>query len=209
MGATIPALYAILDVAQISGRSPASVCSELLAAGVQLIQVRHKRASARELFEVSRELAVLIRQAGGIFLVNDRADVARMAEAKGVHLGQEDLPVELARRILSPGKWVGISTHTLAQVEEAERSSADYVAFGPIFPTRSKESPEPTVGLDGVRAARRATCKPLVAIGGITRGNAREVIAAGADSVAVISDLVGAPDVCARAREFLRLLGTA
>ena len=137
---------------------------------------------------------------------SDRADVALAVSADGVHLGQDDLPVELARRILNQGKWIGCSTHNLAQVIEADKSSADYVAFGPIFPTGSKERPDPVVGLEGLRKAREATRKPLVAIGGITVENARATIEAGADSVAVISDLIGAPDVAARARKFLEAL---
>jgi len=142
-----------------------------------------------------------------MFIVNDRADVARAAGADGVHVGQEDLPVEMARQILGPDKWVGFSTHVLAQVVEADRSSADYVAFGPIFATASKERPDPVVGLDGLREARKATRKPLVAIGGITVQNARQVIEAGADSVAAIRDLLQAPDLAKRAGEFLKLVG--
>ena len=207
MSRSIPRFYAILDAAQIGGRPPAAICEILLAAGVRLIQYRDKRASSRELYETCCQLAEQVRRAGGIFVVNDRADVARAVGAYGVHLGQEDLPVELARRVLEPGKWVGYSTHSLAQVREADQSSADYIAFGPIFPTPSKEKPDPVVGLEGLRQARQATRKPLVAIGGITLEKVRDVVAAGADSVAVIADLLKAPDIGARAREFLRLLG--
>jgi thiamine-phosphate pyrophosphorylase len=139
-------------------------------------------------------------------MVNDRADVARATDADGVHLGQDDLPVEMARRVLAPDKWIGCSTHSVGQVVEADRSTADYIAFGPIFLTASKENPDPVVGLEGLREARRATGKPLVAIGGITLQNARELLAAGADSVAVIGDLLNAPDIRARAREFLSRL---
>ena len=135
------------------------------------------------------------------------ADVARALNADGVHVGQDDLPVEAARPLLPAGKWVGCSTHTLEQVREADRSSADYIAFGPVFPTRSKAAPDPVVGLQGLGEARKATAKPLVAIGGITLQSARAVIEAGADSVAVISDLLGTSDIAARAREFLAILG--
>lgn len=209
MSLSIPRFYAILDAAQIGGRPPAAICEILLAAGVRLIQYRYKRASSRQLYETSCQLSEQVRRAEGIFIVNDRADVARAVGADGVHLGQEDLPVELARRVLEPGKWVGYSTHGLAQVREAARSSADYIAFGPIFPTQSKEKPHPVVGLDGLRRARQATCKPLVAIGGITLENVRDVIGAGADSVAIIADLLKAPDVGQRAKEFLRALGNS
>jgi thiamine-phosphate pyrophosphorylase len=150
-----------------------------------------------------------VREAGGIFIVNDRADVARAVDADGVHVGQDDLPVESARALVGPGKLIGYSTHVLEQVREADRSTADYVAFGPIFPTASKENPDAVVGLEGLGEARKATHKPLVAIGGITLENARTVIEAGADSVAVIRGLVGAPDIRTRAEEFLEQVSGA
>ncbi len=206
MDFSIPRLYAIIDPAQTGGRSPVAIAQDLLSAGVQLIQYRDKRATSRDLFLLSRQIAEPVRQAGGDFIVNDRADVARAIEADGVHLGQNDLPVEPTRRVLSAGMCLGYSTHALAQVIEAENTSADYIAFGPVFPTSSKENPDPVVGLEGLRKARQATHKPLVAIGGVTAENARAAIEAGADAVAVISDLVGAPNVAARAREFLKAL---
>ena len=124
-----------------------------------------------------------------------------------MHLGQDDLPVGLARRVLKPGQWLGCSTHNLDQLRIADASPADYLAFGPIFPTTSKEAPDPTVGLSGLAEARQATSKPLVAIGGITISNARQVVQQGADFVAVISGLLAAPDLAARAREYLDVLG--
>jgi thiamine-phosphate pyrophosphorylase len=207
MNFSLPRFYAIIDRAKTGERSPLEVCEVLLGAGVCLIQYRDKRASSRVLFENSRALAERIRSAGRIFIVNDRADVAWAAGAQGVHVGQEDLPVESARKILGPQAIVGYSTHDLAQLAQADGSTADYIAYGPIFPTRSKENPDPVVGLDGLRAARRATRKPLVAIGGITLETAGAVLEAGADSVAVISDLLSAPDLAARAREFLQAVG--
>ncbi len=180
------------------------MAAALLAAGVQLIQLRDKQASSRDLYATAQQLGAYIREEGGTFIVNDRADVAVAAGAEGVHVGQDDLPVESARAILGPGKIIGYSTHVLEQVREADRSSANYIAFGPIFPTTSKANPDAVVGLEGLRAARKATRKPLVAIGGITLENARAVIEAGADSVAVIRALVGTEDIRARAREFLR-----
>jgi len=207
MGSRIPHLYAIIDAAQTGTQSPVLIAEELLEAGVRLIQYRDKTGTSRGLFEASQQIAARARDANAIFIVNDRADVARASGAGGVHLGQEDLPVELARRVLHPGQWAGISTHNLFQIEQAESSSADYVAFGPIFATASKERPDPVVGLEGLRQARELTRKPLVAIGGITLANALAVIEAGADSVAVIHDLLAAEDIGARAQEFLRLLG--
>jgi thiamine-phosphate pyrophosphorylase len=202
----IPRLYAIIDPAQTGHRSPAAVSEILLTAGVRLIQYRDKSSSSRELLQTSRQIAGQVRQAQGVFIVNDRADVALAVDADGVHLGQDDLPVELARRVLSAGKWIGYSTHVLDQVIEAENSCADYVAFGPVFPTHSKENPDPVVGLEGLRKARQATRKPLVAIGGVTAENARAAIEAGADSVAVISDLLKAEDIGQRAKQFLQVL---
>lgn len=204
----ISRFYAIIDAAQAGERPVVEVAATLLDVGVRLIQFRDKRGSTRQLFEASRRLAELVRPAGAILVVNDRADVALAAGAEGVHLGQTDLPVELARQVLGAGKWVGLSTHSLEEVREADRSPADYVAFGPIFATASKDNPDPVVGLETLRAARQATGKPLVAIGGITLDRARSVIEAGADSVAVIGGLLGAEDLAERARDFLRVLET-
>jgi thiamine-phosphate pyrophosphorylase len=206
MGFSIPRLYAIVDPARAGGRLPAMVARELLSAGVRLIQFRDKHASSRQLYETCAELKELFRDSGCRLIVNDRADVARATDADGVHLGQDDLPVEMARRVLAPDRLIGCSTHSVGQVVEADRTTADYIAFGPIFPTASKANPDPVVGLEGLQEARRATGKPLVAIGGITMRNAHEVLVAGADSVAVLGDLMNAPDIRERAREFLSVL---
>ena len=206
MPLVIPRLYAIIDRTQTGGRSPLEVADILLRSGIRLIQFRDKQASAGEFLASAARVAECVRAAEGVFIVNDRADIARAVGADGVHVGQEDLPVEAARHIVGPGKWVGCSSHTLEQMQTADLSSADYVACGPVFPTASKVNADPVVGLAGVRAARRLTRKPLVAIGGITVGNARAVLDAGADSVAVISGLISAPDIARRAEEFLKAL---
>jgi len=158
------------------------------------------------MFEACCGIAEHVRQAGGTFIVNDRADVALLSGASGVHLGQDDLPVELARRVLAAGQRVGLSTHTRAQFEQAQASSADYIAFGPIFRTTTKERPDAVVGLERLREMRGLARKPLVAIGGITLDNAPSVIEAGADSVAVIHGLLAAQDTGAQARKFLQAL---
>jgi thiamine-phosphate pyrophosphorylase len=137
-------------------------------------------------------------------IMNDRADLCLAAEFDGVHVGQDDLSPESVRRIIGPDLWLGLSTHNADQLQEADWTSADYLAIGPVFSTSSKEKPDPVVGLEGVRLARSLTRKPLVAIGGITRANAASVIEAGADSVAVISDLIREPRKSAE--EFLRIL---
>jgi len=136
--------------------------------------------------------------------MNDRADLCLAAEFDGVHVGQDDLSSESVRKIIGPDRWLGVSTHNPEQLREGDLTSADYLAIGPVFATSSKENPDPVIGLEGVRRARELTRKPLVAIGGITRANAASVIEAGADSVAVISDLIREPRKSAE--EFLRIL---
>ncbi|HEY8715741.1 MAG TPA: thiamine phosphate synthase [Candidatus Acidoferrum sp.] len=205
MRLVLPRLYVILDAALL--KTPEIECAKsLVDAGVCLVQYRNKRATARELFESSRELAGFFKPHKVRFIVNDRADVAALADADGVHVGQDDLGVGEARAVIGAGKWVGVSTHNEGQLVEATGSSADYVAVGPVFATGSKMNPDPVVGVELVRRARAMTEKPIVAIGGITLERAAEVIKAGADSVAVISDILRAEDVGRRAREFVELL---
>lgn len=184
---------------------PSPFARELAEAGAQLIQLRDKRSSARRLYLQAQEMAQLLVPKGVQFIVNDRADIAAMVDASGVHVGQGDLPVEDARRICRPPRWVGVSTHNVNQLREAALTSADYIAVGPIFPTVTKENPDPVVGLELLREARKLTAKPLVAIGGITVGNAAAVYAAGADSVAVIGDLASARDPAEQVRKFLAI----
>jgi len=206
MRLVLPRLYVILDAALL--KIPAKECARsLVNAGVRLIQYRNKRASGRELFETSRELAEYLNPLEVQFIVNDRADVAALAGASGVHVGQDDLGVEQAREVIGDGKRVGISTHNVGQFRSVLETSADYVAAGPIFATGSKENPDPIVGVGFVREARAMTDKPIVAIGGITLERAAEVIEAGADSVAIISDILSAENVGKRAREYVDLLG--
>lgn len=180
--------------------------AEMLAeSGVGLIQYRNKQASSRGLFQISRNLVNFLNPRGVRVIVNDRPDIARLADAGGVHIGQEDLQVEDARAICGAGRWVGVSTHTLEQVREAGKTSADYIAVGPVFATSTKRNPDPIVGIDFIRRARQLTNRPLVAIGGITVERGAEVFRAGADSVAVARDLLTAPDPGARVREFLNM----
>jgi thiamine-phosphate pyrophosphorylase len=203
----LPRLYAIVDQGCLPPSiSVAAFAEELVGAGVRLLQYRNKFGSARKMLSDGRELKriALKGEADVRLIMNDRADLAIAAGFDGVHLGQDDLSVEGARVLCKPPMVVGASTHNLAQLEAADKTSADYIAIGPIFPTTSKANPDPVVGLDGLRAARKVTNKPLVAIGGITRLNCRQVIDAGADSVAVISDLLRNP--AESAEEFLKLL---
>jgi thiamine-phosphate pyrophosphorylase len=197
-----PALYAILD--PILTTQPLLTVAEKLAdAGVQLIQLRDKRASSANLFDSARELSDFLAPRGVRFILNDRPDIAVLAGAGGVHVGQEDVPVEEARRFCGASHWVGVSTHNIEQLRQADLTSADYIAVGPVFPTGTKLNPDPVVGLEFLRQARRLTKKSLVAIGGVTLESAADVFRAGADSVAVIRDLLSAEDVGERAREYL------
>jgi thiamine-phosphate pyrophosphorylase len=201
-------LYVILDAALLT--IPELECAQNLAdAGVRLLQYRNKSASSRELFESSSRLSSLLTPRGVSFLVNDHADVAFLAGAAGVHVGQEDLGVEEARSVLGTGKLVGVSTHSLEQFQRAAQSAADYIAVGPVFSTSTKANPDPVVGIEFIRRIRPLTDKPIVAIGGITLEHAAEVVEAGADSVAVISDILLAPDPAQRARQYIDLLKAA
>jgi thiamine-phosphate pyrophosphorylase len=189
--------------------SELDLAEALAGSGVELIQYRNKTASSRQFFEISRQLSSVLGPRGIRFIVNDRADIAMLAGAGGVHVGQEDLGVEDARAICGPDRWVGVSTHTLEQLAAADRTSADYIAFGPIFSTATKKNPDPVVGTELLRKARQMTKKPLVAIGGITLQRAAEVYRAGADSLAVIRDLICAPNPGVRAREYLAVAASA
>jgi thiamine-phosphate pyrophosphorylase len=208
---TLPRLYAILDVDVAIGRGlrPDAVLREWLDAGVRLVQLRAKSLSFGPFLELAGPMAIACRQAGAVFIVNDRADVARLAAADGVHLGQQDLTPADARAILPGARWIGLSTHNEAELGAGLASAATYLAIGPVYATSTKANPDPVIGLDGVTrtAARvRPTGRPLVAIGGISLETAVDVIVAGADSVAVIADLLNGPDIAARARAFLRVL---
>jgi thiamine-phosphate pyrophosphorylase len=201
-----PPLYAILDP-DFTALPLSQLAVSLASAGVQLMQLRSKHASALQIHTLAGELAALLRPSGARLIVNDRADVAALSGASGVHVGQEDLPVEDARRFCPPPLWVGVSTHNLEQLREADGTTADYIAVGPVFRTVTKANPDPVVGIEFVRAARRLTRKPLVAIGGITLESAAEVFRAGADSLAVVSDLIASPDPAQRAAAYLAIAG--
>lgn len=201
---TLPRLYAIADAAAFA--DTAALCSfaqELVAGGVTLLQYRNKSGNARLMLEQARELKRILPPQVRL-IMNDRADLCLVADYAGLHVGQDDLSPVSARLVIGPDRWLGVSTHNPEQVREADATPADYLAIGPVFPTSSKEKPDPVVGLDGVRRARQLTRKPLVAIGGITCANFLPVIEAGADSVAVISDLLTDPRHAAE--DFLRIL---
>jgi thiamine-phosphate pyrophosphorylase len=218
----LPRLYPILDAGCFpNALDLITAAEELAAAGCALMQYRNKSGNARVILEQARQLRKLFSsqsqnthfsqtqgEVGHPFsvrlIMNDRADLCLAADFDGVHVGQDDLSPESVRKIIGPGRWLGVSTHNPEQLAEADKTSADYLAIGPVFATSSKDNPDPVVGLEGVRRARALTRKPLVAIGGITRANAASVIEAGADSVAVISDLIREPRKSAE--EFFRIL---
>jgi len=206
----LPRVYPITDVS-LAGLGHAEQVTLLCEGGARLIQLREKRLPPREFCRQAEEAVRAAHAGGARVIVNDRADIALAAGADGVHLGQDDLTPEAARRLLGRAAIIGYSTHNVEQAREAAAMPVDYVAIGPVFATASKERPDPAVGLEGVRRARAAIGRlPLVAIGGITRHNARAVVAAGADCVAVIGAILSPaspPEIAQRTRELLALLG--
>jgi thiamine-phosphate pyrophosphorylase len=196
-----PPLYAIVDPELT--KDPVAFARILADSDVKLIQLRDKKPTSRDLFAMAKEMAAALLPRGVQFVVNDRPDIAAMIAASGVHVGQDDLSVEDARKLCKRPMWVGVSTHNVAQLQQAIATSADYIAVGPIFATQTKENPDPVVGLDLIREARKLTHKPLVAIGGITLNNAADVYAAGADSIAVIRDLALAADPAQQVKKYL------
>jgi len=204
----LPRLYAIIDASLFSDESDpalalARFAEQLIAGGAALLQYRNKSGNGPQMLSQARELRRVA--ANAMLIMNDRPDLCLAAGFDGVHVGQDDLSPAGARIVVGKQRLIGVSTHNPEQLAAADASDADYVAIGPVFATSTKERPDPVVGLEGIRLARVATRKPLVAIGGITRENCREVIAAGADCVAVVSDLFAQPR--ASTEDFLRLLG--
>ena len=198
-------LYCILDSSNFPDTEALCLsASEVVAGGVTLLQYRNKTDDARQMLAQARELKRILGSSVTL-IMNDRADLCLAAGFDGVHVGQDDLSPAGVRAVIGNRRWIGISTHNPEQLAEADKTTANYLAIGPVFSTLSKATPDPVIGLDGVRRVRALTRKPLVAIGGITRGNCRSVIEAGADAVAVISDLIREPRKSAE--EFFRILG--
>jgi thiamine-phosphate pyrophosphorylase len=203
MSTRFPPLYVILD-ADLLKTSELPFARLMAESGVELLQYRAKHASSRHVYDTCKLLCDgLAEFPNSRFIVNDRPDIAAILGAGGVQVGQDDLAVESARAIVGRDAWVGVSTHNLEQVEAADKTTADYIAFGPIFPTATKENPDPTVGLQLLAEARKLTRKPLVAIGGITLDRAADTYRAGADSLAVIRDIIQAADPAAQVQAYL------
>lgn len=195
--------YAIVDSS--ASLPPVEMARLLIDSGARTLQLRLKNVSTRDFVAAARSIADLCRGAGAAFFVNDRADLAIFSGADGIHLGQDDLPLEAGRRLMGSDRVIGISTHSVAQAREAEAGGADYIGFGPIFAGGTKRT-ETGQGLAAIRQVRAAVKIPIVAIGGITEATAREVIEAGADAVAIISDVLNSPDLGAKVRSLLKTL---
>jgi thiamine-phosphate pyrophosphorylase len=194
-------LYVITDEAIAGGLTHAEIAQRAILGGADVIQLRDKACGCRELYRIGRALRTITMKTGTVFIVNDRLDVALACGADGVHLGQDDIRVDVARQIAPPGFIIGISVGTVDEAVRAEEEGADYIAISPVFSTASKNDAGPGRGLDIVREIRRRVSVPVIAIGGINLENVCEVIAAGADGVAVISVVVGSRNIIATARE--------
>ena len=199
----------ITDAGLAPGRDHAAIAEGALAGGAGMVQLRDKTGDLRALLPQARRIEALCRSCGALCIVNDRLDLALAVDADGVHVGQDDLPAETARRLLGPGRILGVSTHTREQAVAAQLAGADYIGFGPMFATGTKVTGYSPRGLDALREVRRAVRLPILAIGGITLTNVAEVIAAGATAPAVISAIVAAPDVRAAAAGFRELVMAA
>ncbi len=202
-------LYVITDRNLSLGRTNIEVAAKALEGGATVIQLREKALSDREFYLEGLKIKPLVRSYGKLFLVNDRVDIAQALDADGVHLGQEDLPLSVARRILGRGKVIGISVRSVEEAKRAVREGADYLAVSGVFPTGTKKDVGETLGLEGVRKIREAVNLPLVGIGGINSYNAGEVIRAGADGVAVVTAVTMAPDIVKACRELLEVVQRA
>ena len=200
------ALYIITDENIGHGKTHAEIAGLAIAGGADAIQLRDKSCSSRELVRIGRDIRGITRRSSVLFIINDRLDVALACGADGVHLGQGDMRTDVARQIAPPGFIIGVSVSTVYDALQAEREGADYVALSPVFSTGTKPDAGPGHGLEVLREIRRNVSVPVIAIGGISRENIRDVIAAGADGVAVISAVAGAEDITAAARELKTLI---
>ncbi len=204
MALALPPLYAILDPDQVNGRDAIAVLEAILKGGAKIIQLRAKTLSARDFLALARAVSGPMRQRNCRLIVNDRVDIALASGADGVHLGQDDLPLGAARKLMA-GKIIGISSHSEEQARQAEKGGADYIGFGPMFATSTKETGYGAQGTEGLRDIRRVVKVPIVAIGGIKENNVTEVWQAGADSAAIISDILAARQIDAKVARLVEL----
>jgi thiamine-phosphate diphosphorylase len=194
--------YAIADPS--AGHDPVDLARKLLDAGARILQLRLKDASGRDFLAAAMGIARMCRERGAVFIVNDRVDIALLCESDGVHLGQRDIPLDAARRMMGSGRIIGVSTASVEMARAAERGGADYIGFGPMYAGGLKNIRNGQ-GLDNLRAVRAAVRIPIVAIGGITEATVPEVLGAGADAAAIITDVIRAPDISAKVRSLLAL----
>jgi thiamine-phosphate pyrophosphorylase len=199
-------LYAMVDPA--AGHEPVKLAQMLLDGGATIMQLRLKDFGGREFLAAARAIAALCHERGAILIVNDRADIAHLADADGVHVGQEDLPLEAARRVVGPNKIVGVSTHSIEQARAAEAGGADYIGFGAIY-SGGLKNVKNAQGLDRLRSLRAAVKLPIVAIGGISEDTVADVIGAGADAAAIITDIVRSPDIPSKVRAIINAANAA
>jgi thiamine-phosphate pyrophosphorylase len=202
-------LCVITDPGLARGHDHVAIAEAALAGGADMIQLRDKTGSLRDLLPQARAIQALCRARGAVFIVNDRVDLALAADADGAHVGQEDLPAASARQLLGPKRVLGVSTHSLAQAEAARRDGADYIGFGPMFATGTKETAYTPRGIEALRGVRGAVPLPILAIGGINLDNVSLVIEVGATAPAVISAVVAAPDIAAAAAAFRQRVDAA
>jgi thiamine-phosphate pyrophosphorylase len=200
---SLSGLYVILDPSVCPARPLVEVLTTAVEAGASLFQYRNKTASMKEAYMEALALRRAAAKAGVLFIVNDRCDLALAVDADGVHLGQGDLPLDMAKKVMGPDKLIGISTHNPYQVREATAGKPDYLGFGPIFNSGSKQGHDPVVGLEGLRAMRSLMSLPVFAIGGIQIDQVGEVMRAGANGVAIISAILKAPDISLAVKAFL------
>ncbi|HEY0725389.1 MAG TPA: thiamine phosphate synthase [Pyrinomonadaceae bacterium] len=203
MSFALPPLYAILDPEQINGRAVEGVLHELLRAGVKMLQLRAKSFAAKDFLALAKLVRCETESYNCRFIVNDRADIAMACNADGVHLGQDDLPLQVGRRLLG-NKIIGISTHDIEQARQAQCGGADYIGFGPMFGTKTKDTGYGARGTGMLKEIRAAVTTPIVAIGGINEQNVIQVWQAGADSAAIISDILGTGDISGKVARIIR-----
>lgn len=201
-------LYLITGQYIVKGLSHAQIAEKALLGGVRFIQYREKQLSKRESYKIAQQLRAITRKYNAVLIINDDIDIAMAVDADGVHLGQEDFPVQIARKILGESKIIGLSTHSLKQAEEAQGSGADYIAIGPIFRSITKDVREP-LGADIIREIRKISRLPVIAIGGINENNIEDIMKAGADGAAVISAIITKEDITGAVKEFIRRVGDA
>ncbi|OGP10093.1 MAG: thiamine-phosphate diphosphorylase [Deltaproteobacteria bacterium RIFCSPLOWO2_12_FULL_43_16] len=203
----IPCIYPIIDDSIVPFDKIGEITKALIAGGAKIVQLRVKRLSSKVFLKSARIIRKITRDSSAIFIVNDRVDIALLAEADGVHLGQDDLPVKEARKLLGNNKIIGYSTHNIREALEAVRLPVDYISFGPIFLTKTKHDAQTPKGIQGLAEVRKAVDIPIVAIGGITETNMIHVFQEGADSVAMISDILTASDISKKVNRLIRIVG--